>query len=495
MQSKRDQVQAHMFVMGRLNSGMLSAEPDAPESPLARTSRGLTIGIVIALIICAGAFIFGHLSPGGNNSWRSGTALVVNKDTGARYLYLDGRLRPVRNYASARLLGGKDLTAVTVGTRSLGDTPVGAPVGIEGAPDSVPGGDRLERGAWRVCSAPGTGPATEGTRQSTGRFRTVLAVGGGTRSADRALSNSQAALLKGPDGTLHLMWRGSRLRLDKAGGAVTSLGYGSAAPRPVTAAFLDALPTGPDLAPLNVPGRGEPGPALGGATRVGQLFQVQVPGGTPAWYVLTRGGLSPLTETAAALLLGDPKTRTIAYEGKAPQPRTLGSDILGRHLAPRTADTSDTLPDTPPGLTDITADTALCAVVEPRGSGGTKVSGALVPVSALTPLAQRTAAPTAPACNPVDGIVVPPRHGALVRVLGAAGGPLGDTTYLVTENGVKYRVDGEKSLGALGYTVQDAVQLPSPLLAMLPTGPDLTSDAAAGVTSPRTTSAACAKRS
>ncbi len=40
MRSKRDQVQAHTFMMGRLTSGMLLADPDAPESPLGRTSRG-----------------------------------------------------------------------------------------------------------------------------------------------------------------------------------------------------------------------------------------------------------------------------------------------------------------------------------------------------------------------------------------------------------------------------------------------------------------------
>ncbi|MEV1066442.1 type VII secretion protein EccB [Streptomyces sp. NPDC050263] len=493
MQSKRDQVQAHMFVMGRLNSGMLMAEPDAPESPLARTSRGLAIGVVIALLIGAGAFVFGLLSPGGNDSWRSGNALIVNKDTGARYLYLDGRLRPVRNFASARLLGGKDLAAVAVGTKSLADTPIGAPVGIEGAPDSVPGADRLERGAWRVCSvttAGNSGAAPDGRADQT-----VLTVGG-DRSADHSLSTREAALLKGPDGTLHLMWRGSRLRLDKAGGAARSLGYGSATPRPVSAAFLDALPTGPDLAPPDVPGRGEPGPSLGdSATTVGQLFQVQVPGGSTTWHVLGSKGLQPLTETAAALLLGDPKTRALAYGEKPPQVRTLGSDVLGRHLAPGGATAQAELPDSPPRLAEVPDGMTLCAVVEPADSGGTKVSSALVPTSALTPLTQRTGERAAAACNPVDGIVVPPRRGALVRVLGAGGGPLGDTTYLVAENGIKYRVRGEEALSALGYTAQDAVALPSPLPAMLPTGPELSPDAAAGATAARTTTAACTGRS
>ncbi|KAB1140866.1 type VII secretion protein EccB [Streptomyces luteolifulvus] len=488
MQSKRDQVQAHMFVMGRLNSGMLLGEPDAPESPLARTTRGLVTGVVIAVLISAGAFVVGLLSPGGKDSWRSGEALVVNKDTGARYLYLGGRLRPVRNYASALLLGGKDLGTVDVGSGSLDGTPIGVSVGIDGAPDSVPGIDRLERGAWRVCSV---------VDPQKGAARTVLVVGGGHETeTDRALGTRQAVLLVGPDRTTYLMWRGSRLRLDTSSGAVKSLGYGSATPRPVSSAFLDSLPAGPDLASPDVPGRGELGPSLAGAaTKVGQLFRVQVPGGARSWYVLGRKGLEPLTDTAAALLLGDPRTRQAAYDGQAPRVPVVGSDVLGRYLAPGSAKPpSDDLPASPPSLTGVPEGQTACAVVEP-GSDGTRVSSALVPASALAPLVQPTGDRVAAACSPVDGTVVRAGRGALVRALGAGGGPIGDTVYLVTESGVKYRVAGDEALTALGYSAQDARALPSPLLAMLPTGPDLSPDAASGATTPRITAPDCSRGS
>ena len=71
MQSKRDQVQAHMFVMGRLTSGMLRADPDAPESPQGRTNRGVAIGVIIAVLIAAGSFVFGLIKPGTKDSWRA----------------------------------------------------------------------------------------------------------------------------------------------------------------------------------------------------------------------------------------------------------------------------------------------------------------------------------------------------------------------------------------------------------------------------------------
>lgn len=62
----------------------------------------------------------------------------MEKETGTRYLFLDGRLRPVRNYASALLLTGKGAAVRTVAAKALSDVPHGAPIGIDGAPDSLP---------------------------------------------------------------------------------------------------------------------------------------------------------------------------------------------------------------------------------------------------------------------------------------------------------------------------------------------------------------------
>ncbi|MGO4754884.1 type VII secretion protein EccB, partial [Streptomyces sp. 2MCAF27] len=152
MQTKRDQVQAHMFVMGRLTSAMLRADPDAPESPQGRTNRAVTISILIGILLCAGSFVFGLLSPGTKSSWRDPGTLVINKETGTRYLYLGGRLRPVRNHTSARLLAGDQMKVMTIGSKSLRDTPHGSPVGISGAPDEPPGNGNLTGDPWQVCS-------------------------------------------------------------------------------------------------------------------------------------------------------------------------------------------------------------------------------------------------------------------------------------------------------------------------------------------------------
>lgn len=120
MQSRRDQVQAHMFVMGRLSSSMQRAEPDAPDTPTARTWRGIMWGLLVAALAAVVTTLYGLISPGGATSWRTDGALVVVKDSGARYLYVGGTLHPVLNEASARLLAGDKLSVQQVAAASSG---------------------------------------------------------------------------------------------------------------------------------------------------------------------------------------------------------------------------------------------------------------------------------------------------------------------------------------------------------------------------------------
>ncbi|MEU8824794.1 type VII secretion protein EccB [Streptomyces sp. NPDC048636] len=471
MQNKRDQVQAHMFLMGRLTSSMLRSDPDASESPQGRTNRGIAIGVIIAVLISAGAFVFGLISPGTTDSWRSPGQLIVNKQTGARYLYLDGRLRPVRNYASALLLGGTDLTTTTVGTDSLKGTPHGTPVGIDGAPDSPPGPGDLSDEPWQVCSAP--------SAAEDGKASTTLAIA--TEAGGSALGKGEGVLVTGPDRTRYLLWQGSRLRLDDASGVMEALGYATTKPVPVSAGFLSALPAGPDLAPPDNPGIGGRGAELGGrATRIGQTFALAVPGSTARYYLLREDGLAPLTATGLALVLGDPQTREKAYGGREPTALPLTSQALKGSLAAEDAldNGPGTVPSSPPKAVTVAHGRIPCARVAP-GTKGTRFGVALVTEPDLGPAAQHSSgAAAAPACLPVERVTAPPGRGALVRALGAGGGEVGNTLYLVTDAGVKHRLVDTDTVKALGYDSGSMRELPSLMLSMLPSGPDLSPEAA-----------------
>lgn len=463
-------------MMGRLASAMLRADPDDPESPSGRTNRGAAIGVVIAVLVCAGAFVFGLLKPGGNTTWQAEGKLVVDKQTGASYLYLDGRLRPVRNYTSARLITGGAPEAASVGTSSLAGTPHGTPVGVPGAPDALPGTGDLDGGPWLVCSA--TRPSDTGEPLAV----TALAIGAGKVGdipGGYRPDAGSGVLVAGPDGQEYLLWQGVRLRVDKKADAGRALGFGDAAPRPASAAFLDAFPQGPDLAPPEVPGRGGDGPRLGGQpTRVGQVFRVDVPGSEPRYHLLYQEGLVPLSDTAAALVLGDPRTAEEAYDGEM-RVASLGADALTGHLAPGSvaSEAMAELPATPPGLVRPTAGQVVCADVD-SADDSARVGTAVLPETVLSNPVQEPDPEFEPACLPVDAVSVRPGTGVLVRALSAAGSPLGDTTFLVTDTGVKHRLLSQEAVEALGYGGTAERTLPAHVLSMLPTGPDLTKEAA-----------------
>lgn len=476
MQTRRDQVQAHQFVVSRLTTGLLRADPDDPETPTRRTTRGVVIGAVLGVLISIGFLVFGLIRPGGATTWRNGGTLLVEKGTGTRYLY-DGTLRPVRNYASARLLVGAGMKTDTVSAASLTGTPHGGPVGIEGAPDVFPSAGDLNSGPWEVCA--GTRSTDSGAREAT----TSLVVG----SEQPGLPVQEEALLVQGDKSFFLLWHGNRFRLAEGGATMDALGYSASAPLKVSAAFLDALPAGADLAAPAVSGQGDKGPLLDGKeTRAGQVFLVRTPGSAEQYYLLQRAGLVPLSTTQAALALSGPGVREKAYAGGTPAAVTISADALNGALAPRGSagesrrvqEAGVALPASPPRLLQVGDERSACARVAPHGEEGTEVSLVLVESAVLRANAVQPVQALVPACLTVDYLSVPPSGGSLIRALSSTGGAVGATTYLVTDTGVKYRIPSEAAAAALGYDLTAAQALPSPLLSMVPTGPDLSPEAA-----------------
>ncbi|MGW0925172.1 type VII secretion protein EccB [Streptomyces sp. NPDC002755] len=479
MQSRRDQVQAHRFVVSRLTTGLLRADPDDPETPTYRTNRGVVIGAAIGVLLSIGFLAYGFVRPGGADSWRQGGKLLVEKETGTRYLY-DGTLRPVRNYASARLIVGSGLTTEEVSANSLLGTAHGPPVGIEGAPDAYPSAAQLDTGPWEVCAS--TRPTDSGKRTPATSL-VVDAQHGGT-----AIQHTQALLVRNiEDETLYLLWQGNRFKMTAGSATADALGYSADSPMDVSGAFLDTLPAGTDLAPPAASGQGKQGTELDGRpTRIGQVFTVQTPGSPQQYYLLQQAGLVPITTTQAALALTGPGVRDEVYAGSAPAAIPLSADALSKALAPGSGsgegrsveEAGKALPPSPPDLVPVRDGTDACARLTPRGERGNEISLLLTDSAALTESATPPTQAGRPACLAVDTISVPPSGGSLVKALGSSGRAIGDTTYLVTDTGVKYRIPTDDDAQALGFDRSQAQALPSPLLTMLPTGPDLSKEAA-----------------
>ncbi|WP_446037287.1 type VII secretion protein EccB [Streptomyces sp. SID1143] len=460
MQSRKDQVQAHLFVLGRLSSSMLRDDPDTPDAPLGRTRRGMGCGIVLAVLIAVGVGLYGLLVPGGNTSWRTDGTLVVVKDSGARYLYTGGRLHPVLNMASAKLLAGDSMTTKTVASASLDSAARGAPLGIVGAPDGLPGSGDLRTGSWAACT----------TRDPAGRGkdRGRLSVAVGDLPSGRGLADKEATLVTGPDGTRYALWRGQRLALPRSSDGQAALGWSGRSSPSVPAAFLDTLPAGPDLAAPHVPGRGDAGPRLStGTTRLGQLFE----GAGGQHYLLRRDGLVPLTPLLYELLRGAPATQEKAYGGGTVGARRLGPSDLAEHRAPETAagELARGLPRSVPKLVTAGSGQAVCAQVTPHGR--TPSTAVVVrPADAVPSGAPALRPGVGRGCLQADQVWVENGGGALVGSLSSSGA--GGARYLVTDDGVAYPL-AAGAAERLGYDGARQVRLPDAWLQLLPAGPTL----------------------
>ncbi|MFD9888097.1 type VII secretion protein EccB [Amycolatopsis sp. NPDC059027] len=472
MQSRRDQVQAYFYVVGRLVAAVVHGKPDVLQPPNKRLNTGVFLGIVVGAIVMGIFGIYGVFVPGGNTSWRQPGAIVMNETTGARYIYLEDQLRPVLNYSSARLAAGKSGSGqvVSVAQKSLSGTPVGQPIGIVGAPDALP--TALDDGPWTVCAQPpAPGPQGQGPTIS-------LVLG---HPLQQTLNDKQALLARTPDGTNFLIWRGKRHRIPSRTEA-EALGYNEIAPVQATAAWVNAVPAGQDVSAAVPADVGSPGPSIDGhASVVGQIYQVRNPAiGTTQLYLIRSDGVAALSRTNAALLMASPSIRA-AYQGSAVEPIPAGPGALsGAPASTSGPDLVGALPPEPPQIVSPPPDAMACANFSPLGTGERQVTAGLLSTSVSAtkgmPVGAHAAGMTA------DRVVIPAGSGVLAAEQPAPGAPPG-AVYLITETGTKYPLANGDVAGALGYSAQSAVRIPAELLSLLPSGPLLSMEGALRVQS------------
>jgi type VII secretion protein EccB len=489
MMNRRDQAQAYRFLTRRLSSALVRDAPDAPDAPMRKIGIASFSSVMVALLAVAVFGVIGLLHPGGATSWKNGQSLILEKETGTRYIYTGGELHPVLNYASARLaLGQPALTIVSVSRASLRGTPRGLAIGIAGAPDDLPTPATLVTGPWSVCSLPSVDQA--------GAVHPYVRVSVGTGLGGGVLTGGHGLLVTGLDGTMYLVWNDHRLRIPGGASTLTALSYSSVMPLLVGDAWLSALPQGPDLAPPPVPGIGGPGPAVGGSpSQVGQVFVAAGSGtggtgtggtgtggtGTAQYYVAMPGGLAPITLTQADLLLGDPATRPLYPAGRPAAIRVTAAEVAA--AAPVPAPGPAALPARPPVLLDSgNGQLAACEVYAVGGDAPPAIRTFPISASAVPQASAGTPADALGAAL-ADQVRMPPGRGAVVQAVDAPG-VTGGTLYLVTDQGMKYPLTDSGLLAPLGLSGVTPAKVTSAVLQLLRTGPTLNQRAATLTVSP-----------
>jgi len=380
-----------------------------------------------------------------------------------------------------KLLLGDGLHVVTVSTPSLQSAARGPMIGIPMAPDSLPDAAHITGADWSVCAV---GRAVDGEQ-----LRTEIRPG--VAAAGSPADDGTGYLVRTEAGGTYLVRSGRAHEIDQQWRR--ALGYGAADPIRVQDVFVSTLPAGEPLAPPDIPGLGEPGPALPGSaqpTAVGSIYADR----TNAYYVVTRAGLATLTPLQAQLLLADPAL-SAAYAGSSPAPLKVSqaqvTEASPQPLPARSPDlaaapaVAPTLAELPPGEQQLCArhlgSAAPDLVIGPAESmpgpaaSSPAASGAAAPGTAapgtvrLAPGTVRLAPGTVRLAQGA-GALVAQRQGPDSR---------GGTVYLVTDSGIRYPLAGQRTIETLGLAEAPVAQLAPELLAALPVGPTLDPDAAA----------------
>lgn len=447
MASRRDQLHSYQFLTQRVISAFVMRETDPAQSPLRRGIGALFGGIMVALIVAAVFGIYGVLTRVGGTQWKADGSVVVERETGATFVYASGRLNPTLNIASAKLAAGRPNPVVQrVAAKALATVPRGVAIGIAGAPASLPAADRRVGLPWTICSAP--------DRDASGNpvSRVVLVV---AESPDRGQPvDDRGILVKDAElGPTYLLWHGRRHLLQDSRTSVPAL-FGEVPVTPVGTAWLSALPTGADIASFSVPDRGAPSPVAPGHA-IGDILVASTASGSQ-YYLVLDDGLAPITALQQAMLRtrypAEPVGVSVA-EATSIQPSA--------RLTPATGAARP--PPAPPELVLPGPADPICAVTSAPTTppelvvGGTAGLEAAVPTRAV----EKSGAPLA------DAVLVPAGRVAIVRSRESA------AYSVVTDLGIRHAVTGADVLPLLGYSRDQAVEVPAELLTRIPVGPTL----------------------
>ncbi|MGH3380358.1 MAG: type VII secretion protein EccB [Actinoallomurus sp.] len=462
MQTRKDLLQAHRLMTHRASQALILGEPDTPEMPLRRLNVAAFMGVMVAVLVFAGFGIVGILSPGGAQGLEQPGTIIIEKETGARYVWCQGsKLCPVENYTSAKLLAGSSQTGQRLVSRnSLAKYDRGPLLGIPGAPDTLPDSNKLVKMPWSVCVRAADLPLSGHTS-----FVTLVA---GKSIGGQPLNDDEAILVQAAKQPW-VIWRNKRMRVSPD--EVPALTSTASVPE-VAAKWLNALTSGSDFKGPVVPGLGGRVSGPQGEGRMGQIFTVaNVTGSSSASYVLMADGLARISDIEAQLMKSDPSTR--AALGAAANPTNLAPDAFSR--APKHVGniSSPDLQGKMPTFAQYADTSPLCATY--ADESGNK--GAQVTVAAQLPAPPDSAIG---GDNSVDQLIFPPGGAALAGVLPSTGkaGAV-STFYLVTE-GRKFALQSKDVAQKLGYSADtDMSRVPAGVVELIPTGPVLDPSVAA----------------
>jgi type VII secretion protein EccB len=451
--SRQDQLHSYQYSLQRVVAALVTHDPDPSRSPLRRAGMTAMVSLLIASLAVGAAAIYGLLTGHSNVDPTDTNVVFQEKKSGARYVFLDSddKLHPVLNYTSGLLLAGAEAPQLkSVSAEKLAGVPLGAPLGIPDAPDSLPGKGALLTDRWSVC--------TDNQDDSRGPRNTLL-VGARLTDGTIAARTGKALLVREAEGgRTSLVFNNRRFTIpgDRAVTTLRVLGWAEEDPWPVAVAWANAVPLGPDLVAPRIPDLGADSEA--GDFKVGQL----VTDSGEQFGVMLRDGLAPVTAMQAKLL----------QAAGAEPAQEIGSQYVS-------------LPPSDTKLSDASSPDGLPAEIPPLNEGTPGRVCMTLPVDTKTGdgiridptvpngLAVATGE-TTPASVLADFVYVARGKGVVAVAAASPSAPASTgTVSVVTDTGYSYPLANRGLLTKLGYGGVKPRQIPSELISLLPKGPSL----------------------
>ncbi|MFY9491879.1 MAG: type VII secretion protein EccB, partial [Mycobacterium sp.] len=460
--SNRDQNSGHLFYNRRLRAALTRFSVRMRHDDR-KQHAALALSLVFVLLGCGWMALLNVMKPAG---LAGRSAIVGNRDTGALYANIDGRLHPALNLTSARLATGAASAPAWVKSPEIDKYPTGPMLGIPGVPDDL-AISANPVSAWTVCD---TAPA-----RGSGAAVTVTAIAGEVSGGGRAnpMTPDQAVLAT-HRGVSYLIWNGHRSRIDPADRAVTfTLGLDPGLTRPVemSNALFDAVPAAGPLVVPSIPAAGTPSRLLPGSV-VGRVLQTRdANGDISGFYVLLANGVQQVTAFVADLL------RTADSRG-ATAPQLVSPDTLV-DLPEVEVLSVGSYPTGKLDFIDTAANPVSCVAwtkfSTDRQATISVFSGRGLPTpqhldSRLVTLVRDVRDPDSVEAQ--QTLMLPGAANFVATTSAAIASDTRESLYWVSPQGVRFGIDGDRNtLQALGIDPNRAVQAPWPIIRTFAAGP------------------------
>ena len=465
--SNRDQNSGHLFYNRRLRAATTRFSVRMKHDDRKQTAA-LVLSIVLVAIAAGWMVLLNVLKPSGVVG---DSAIIGDRESGAIYARIDGRLYPALNLTSARLATGTAGQPTWVKPAEIAKYPTGPLVGIPGAPAAMP----VHRGAvsaWAVCDTAG--------RPRTADKPVVTSIAGQLAGGRATPMAKDAALLVTFERATYVIWGGKRSQIDPADRAVTlSLGLdpGVTVPVIISRALFDGLPATEPLRVPKVPDAGTPSKLLAGS-QVGAVLQAQTAGGGTQFYVLLADGVQKVGGFVADLM------RSANSYGST-TPRTVTPDVLV-NIPEVNSMPVDYYPTKRLNFVDSEANPTTCVGWEKASTDPQArvmiYNGRGLPVPSsmdnrIVRLVRDDRDPASVVANQV--LVLSGAANFVTSTSGVITSDSRESLFWVSDSGVRFGIAADDStLRALGLDPGSAVQAPWPLLRTFAAGPALSQQAA-----------------